>query len=157
MFETAHGQLEWNLVLTGSMSDLPAFEDVLVRGIAEHISPEHGSKTTIAAKPSTTTHVAAYLRYLRGMSDLSSDVRGSAAQANEEFQAAIRIDSSYGAAWAGLGLSTVAEIQREGMASTNAANAATDVTVIPPGGPPGAAVRLRLDSAWRHSPAHRAA
>jgi tetratricopeptide (TPR) repeat protein len=129
MFETAHGQLEWNLVLTGSMSDLPAFEDVLVRGIAEHVSPERGAKSTIAAKPSTTTHLAAYLRYLRGMADLSSDARGSAAQANEEFQAAIRIDSAYGAAWAGLALSTVAEIQREGMASSNAASAATDVAV----------------------------
>jgi tetratricopeptide (TPR) repeat protein len=63
------------------------------------------------------------------MADLSSGARGSAAQANEEFQAAIRLDSTYGAAWAGLALSTVAEIQRDGMASSNAASAATDVAV----------------------------
>jgi tetratricopeptide (TPR) repeat protein len=131
MFETAHGQLEWNLVLTGDMSDLPAFEDVLVRGIGEHVRPEHASPSasSIAAHPSSTKRVAAYLRYLRGMADLSSNARGAAAQANEEFQAAIRLDSTYGAAWAGLGLSTVAEIQRDGMVSSNAASAATDVAV----------------------------
>jgi tetratricopeptide (TPR) repeat protein len=129
MFETARGQLEWNLVLTGSMSDLPAFEDVLVRGIGEHLRPGRASASSIAARPSSTTRVAAYLRYLRGMAALSNAARGEAAQANEEFQAAIRLDSAYGAAWAGLALSTVAEIQRDGMASSNAASAATDVAV----------------------------
>jgi tetratricopeptide (TPR) repeat protein len=129
MFETAHGQLEWNLVLTGSMSDLPSFEDVLVRGIGEHVRPERATASSIAARPSSTPRAAAYLRYLRGMADLSSDARGAPAQANEEFRGAIRLDSAYGAAWAGLALSTIAEIQRDGMASSNAASAATDIAV----------------------------
>ena len=129
MFETARGQLEWNLVLTGSMSDLPSFEDVLVRGIGEHVHPERASASSIAAHPSSTTRSGAYLHYLRGMADLSSGARGAAAVANEEFQGAIRLDSAYGAAWAGLALSTVAEIQRDGMASSNAASAATDIAV----------------------------
>jgi tetratricopeptide (TPR) repeat protein len=130
MFETAHGQLEWNLVLTGSMSDLPAFEDVLVHGIAEHLRPGRiAASSTPAGRPSSTPQAAAYLHYLRGMADLSSGARGAAAQANEEFQAAIRLDSAYGGAWAGLALSTIAEIQRDGMASSNAASAATDIAV----------------------------
>jgi tetratricopeptide (TPR) repeat protein len=129
MFETARGQLEWNLVLTGSMSDLPAFEDVLVRGIGERLRPGRISASSIAARPSSTNRVAAYLGYLRGMAALSSGARGAAAQANEEFRGAIRLDSAYGAAWAGLALSTIAEIQRDGMASSNAASAATDIAV----------------------------
>ena len=129
MFETAHGQLVWNPVLTGGLSDLLGFEEVLVHGISDHTGAPPAVARRGVAHVSSTISSLAYLHYLRGVAELASGARGSAADANEEFQGAVRLDSAYGAAWAGIALSTVVQIQREGLASQNAVGAATDVAV----------------------------
>ncbi|MFI5249106.1 MAG: hypothetical protein ACHQTF_04030 [Gemmatimonadales bacterium] len=129
MFETVHGQLVWNPVLTGALSDLLGFEEVLVRGISDHTGAPPAAATRGAARVSSTISSLAYLHYLRGVAELASGARGSAAEANEEFQGAVRLDSAYGAAWAGIALSTVVQIEREGVSSQNAVGAATDVAV----------------------------
>jgi tetratricopeptide (TPR) repeat protein len=129
MYETVHGALVWNPVLTGVLSDLLGFEEVLVRGISDHTGAPPEVAGGGAARASSTISSLAYLHYLRGAAELASGARGSAADADEEFQGAVRLDSAYGAAWGGIALSTVVQIQREGLASQNAVGAATDVAV----------------------------
>jgi tetratricopeptide (TPR) repeat protein len=102
---------------------------VLVRGISDHTGAPPAASGRGAARVSSTISGLAYLHYLRGVAELASGARGSAADANEEFQGAVRLDSAYGAAWAGIALSTVVQIQREGLTSQNAVGAATDVAV----------------------------
>lgn len=129
LFETAHGQLVWNPVLTGALSDLLAFEEVLVRGVSDHAGTAPATSARDASRASGTVSSVGYLRYLRGVADLANDTRGSEQQAEQEFQGAIQLDSAYAAAWAGFALSTVAQIRREGLASPNATSAATDRAV----------------------------
>ncbi len=129
MYETAHGQLVWNPVLTGGLSDLLGFEEVLVRGIADHAGAPPAAPSRGGARASSTLSSLAYLHYLRGLAELASGARESAAAANEEFQSAVRLDSAYGAAWAGIALSTVVQIQHDGLASPNAVGAAINVAV----------------------------
>lgn len=129
LFETAHGQLVWNPVLTGALTDLLGFEEVLVRGVTDRAGATPASSVRGSARTSGTVSTLGYLQYLRGVADLANDSRGSAEQANEEFQGAVRLDSAYAAAWAGFALSTVMQIQQEGLPSQNATSAATDVAV----------------------------
>jgi TolB-like protein/cytochrome c-type biogenesis protein CcmH/NrfG len=111
---TSHAAQVWSHTYSGPLTGLLAFETEIARSVASLVG-SHARRDPAGSRPTASS--AAYLTYLRGDADLRDERRGAAVSAMDEFSNAVALDSAFGEAWAGLAMSAVARLRREGGAT----------------------------------------
>ena len=99
-----HGFDLWSETFERNLPDLLAIRDSIARGVMLTLRPQ----ARPALEPATPP--AGYAAYLRGRAALEGGPAGNADAAVVAFGEAIRIDSSYAPAWAGLAQARVVEL-----------------------------------------------
>ena len=108
----------WSETFDQPADDLLPVRDSIARSVMSTLS--HQAR----ARPSPATSPAAYLAYLRGREALGGRAADDPAAAADAFAAAVRLDSAYGPAWAGLAQAEVRELEAGLLAPSEAAERA---------------------------------
>lgn len=103
LVDARDGATRWSHTYDGVMGDVFAFHDQIARNVAGELGVRLTGSEVPGGRGPGTRNVAAYEHYLRGSDRalLRSDSGSRAAL--EHFRRAVSLDSSYAAAWAGLG------------------------------------------------------
>jgi DNA-binding SARP family transcriptional activator/TolB-like protein len=97
------GSTRWSETYDREMQDVFAVQDEIGRAVARELGLRLGGATDASQRRQPTQSVAAYELYLRGSDRTLLRNDSTARQGLEYFRQAIALDSTYAAAWAGLG------------------------------------------------------
>jgi TolB-like protein/Flp pilus assembly protein TadD len=103
LVDARDGSMRWSETYDRELQDVFAVQDDIARAVARELGVRLGGATPTAPRPQHTQNVAAYELYLRGSDRALPRSDSGARQALEYFRQAIELDSTYAAAWAGLG------------------------------------------------------
>lgn len=102
LVDAVGGTTRWSEVYDRDMQDVFAVQDEIARAVARELGLRLGAAPD-AARRQPTQNIAAYELYLRGNDPALLRSDSAARKGLELFRQAVALDSTYAAAWAGLG------------------------------------------------------
>jgi adenylate cyclase len=103
LVDAAGGTTRWSEVYDRDLQDVFAVQDEIARAVARELGLRLGAAADAAPRRQPTQNIAAYELYLRGNDPALLRSESAARKGLELFIQAVALDSTYAAAWAGLG------------------------------------------------------
>lgn len=103
LVDAVGGTTRWSEVYDRDMQDVFAVQDEIARAVARELGLRLGAASAAVPRRQPTQNIAAYELYLRGNDPALLRSDSAARKGLELFRQAVALDSTYAAAWAGMG------------------------------------------------------